>query len=57
MTVKMATFTTHTRFLKQLLLKATALECRKYDMRYQIDLQNTIWNTQDQINSLANLME
>lgn len=42
MTVKMATFTTHTRFLKQLLPKATALECRKYDMRYQIDLQNTI---------------
>lgn len=60
MTVKMATFTiTHTRFLKWLLQKATALECTKYDnqMRYQIDLQNTIWNTQDQINSLANLME
>lgn len=40
----MATFTTHTRLLKQLLQKATALECRKYEnqMRYQIDLQNTI---------------
>lgn len=51
MTVKMATFTTHTRLLEQLV--------QKYDnqIRYQIDLQNTIWNTQDQINSLANLME